>query len=78
MGTRTMCIVAGGPFLQPLYALLMLLMEGVLCGWSDFFQSSHTLFSLIGEGILRGWGEYPSIPTWRVLFDKGEISKWME
>ena len=56
----------------------MLLMERGLRGWSDFFQSSYVLFSLIGEGILRGWDEYPSIPTWRVLFDKGEISKWME
>lgn len=56
----------------------MLLMERVLSGWSDFFQSSYALFSLIGEGILRSWGEYPSIPTWRVLFDKGEVSKWME
>lgn len=52
----------------------MLLMERGLRGWSDFFQSSYALFSLIGEGILRGWGEYPSIPTWRILFDKGEIS----
>lgn len=56
----------------------MLLMERGLSGWSDFFQSSYALFSLIGETILRGRGEFPSILTWRVLFDKGEISKWME
>ena len=29
-----------------------------------------------GDSMRLGW--FPSILTWRVLFDKGEVSKWLE
>ena len=64
-------------FLQPLYALLMMIRARVLHRWSDFFLSSYALFSLTGEGDSTWLGWLSLVLTYAAYDDKDEKAAWL-